>query len=62
MKNHVMQPIYESGHSFDLVLANEISKIIGNLTVESVNTISDHKNVSIKVKLGRNPKMTKKIL
>ena len=56
-----MLPTHKSSHTQDLVIANEFSNIIGNVTAEPVKTIIDNKIVSFKVKLCRNLKMTKKI-
>ena len=38
MNHHVMLPTHKTGHTSDLVLAVEFSNIIGNVTVEPVNT------------------------
>ena len=51
----------QKADTLGLVNANEFSNVIGNVTVEPVSTISDHKIVSSDVKYGRNSKMIKKI-
>ena len=38
MNYHVMLPTHKTGQTSDLVLANEFLNIIGNVTVEPVNT------------------------
>ena len=45
-----MLPAHKSGHTLDLVLADEFLNVIENVTVEPVSTISNHKIVSFIVK------------
>ena len=55
-ENHVMLTSHKSGETLGLVLVQEFSNLIGNITVEPMDIISDHNIVSFKVKLIRSLK------
>ena len=56
-----MHPTFASGHILDLVITNSSSRLVNDLTVEPVSTISDHRIISFKLKLGVHKEISKKI-
>ena len=61
IKNYVETPTHSLGHLLDLVLVRDSTNFVGAVSVETVCTISDHKIVSFKIKLGKRVKPIKKI-
>ena len=61
IRNYTMHPTFASGHILDLVITNSSSRLVSDLTVEPVSTISDHRIISFKLKLGVHKEISKKI-
>ena len=61
IRNYVEKCTHKSGDILDLVLTNETSNFIGPVNVELVSTISDHRVIWFKIKLGRKRTTTKNV-
>ena len=46
--NLINEPTYNSGHTLDLVITENHHSLVKSLTVDPINTLSDHRNVNFK--------------
>ena len=61
IRNYVDICTHNSGHILDLVLTDETLNFGGPVKVEPVSTISDHRIIWFKIKLGSKRKATKNV-
>ena len=59
--NLIHNPTHKSGHILDLLFVESNSVSFENVTVEPSNSISDHKVISFRMKLGNKTEFTKSV-